>query len=80
MRVFFANVNIKILLRRSYIISIARTKNVVTKGRSKVSQGQCKKIATNKARVDKKNSNQYKRVDFLFTSISKLLPKIRHSI
>lgn len=59
-----------------YIMSIASTKKVVTKGKSKVSQGQCVAIATTNAAVEIKNNNQYKPRRFLFTSMKKFCAKI----
>jgi hypothetical protein len=40
------------------MISIARTKNVVTNGIINVSQGQCAKQATKKRAAEIKNNNQ----------------------
>ena len=57
-------------------MSIASTKKVVTKGRSRVSQGQCVAIATTNAAVEIKNNNQYKPLRFLFTSMKKFCAKI----
>jgi hypothetical protein len=51
------------------MISMARTKNVVTNGISSVSQGQCVMIATASAAEDIKNNNQYKPLDLRFTSM-----------
>lgn len=51
------------------MISIASTKNVVTKGNSKVSQGQWVAIATTSAAVEIKNNSQYNPLDLLRTSI-----------
>ena len=59
------------------MISIASTKNVVTKGIRRVSQGQCVAIATSSAAVDKKNRIQYKPLDLLFISMSSILRKNR---
>ena len=58
-------------------MSIASTKNVVTKGRRSVSQGQCVATATTKAAVEIKNNNQYRPFRFLFTSMEKILRKNR---
>jgi hypothetical protein len=55
------------------MISIAFTKNVVTKGMISVSQGQCAAIANKKAAVEMKNKIQYKPRLFFFTSIEKNL-------
>lgn len=54
---------------RIYKISMARTKKVVTKGRSSVSQGQCVAMAIKRAAVEIKNNSQYKPFRFLFTSM-----------
>lgn len=62
------------------IISIARTKKVVTKGRISVSHGQCVKMANASAAVDIKNNNQYKPVFLLRTSIGLILRKNRAGI
>ena len=64
-------------LRVDYIMSMARTKKVVTKGSNNVSQGQCVAIATINAAVEIKNNNQYKPLRFLFTSMEKNLRKNR---
>jgi hypothetical protein len=40
------------------IISIARTKKVVTKGRIRVNQGQCDMIANARAAHETRNNNQ----------------------
>ena len=61
---------------RHYIMSIARTKKVVTKGKSRVSQGQWVAIASIRAAVEIKNNNQYKPRRFLFTSMKKFCAKI----
>jgi hypothetical protein len=45
-------------VQTNYTISIARTKNVVTNGRSNVNQGQCAKQATIKRAAEMKNNNQ----------------------
>jgi hypothetical protein len=50
-------------------MSIARTKNVVTKGKIRVSQGQWVAIAKTRAAVEIKNNNQYKPLFLLRTSI-----------
>jgi len=60
-------------LIQNYIISIANTKKVVTKGRRSVSQGQCVATANTKAAVEIKNKIQYKPLLFLLTSIEKNL-------
>lgn len=64
-------------VRTAYIISMASTKKVVTKGRRSVSQGQCVAMATINAAVEIKNNNQYKPLRFLFTSMEKILRKNR---
>jgi hypothetical protein len=48
-----------------YMMSIALTRDVVTKGRIRVSQGQWEYIANMSAAVDIKNNNQYSTVLFL---------------
>lgn len=53
----------------NYIISIAFTKKVIKKGSIKVNQGQCVKMAINKAAAEIKNSIQYIPFEFLFTSM-----------
>lgn len=58
-------------------MSIANTKNVVTNGNIRVSQGQWVAIATTSAAVEIKNNNQYKPRRFLFTSMKKILRKNR---
>ena len=60
----------------SYIMSMAKTKKVVTKGNRSVNHGQLVAIATIKAAVEIKNNNQYKPFLFLFTSIEKFCAKI----
>ena len=55
---------------------MASTKNVVTKGRRSVSQGQCVAIASTKAAVEIKNNIQYKPFLFLLTSMGKIFAKI----
>ena len=57
-------------------MSMAKTKNVVTKGNRSVSQGQWVAIATTKAAVEIKNNNQYKPFLFFFTSMEKFCAKI----
>ena len=58
-------------------MSMASTKNVVTKGMIRVNQGQCKAIAAIRAIVDTKNKIQYRPVDlFFFTSMGKIFAKI----
>ena len=57
------------------MISIASTKNVVTKGRIRVNHGQCAMIAKARAAVEIKNNNQYKPLELLFTSMIKILRK-----
>ncbi len=61
-------------------MSIASTKNVVTKGRIRVSQGQCVKMANASAAVEIRNNNQYKPVFLLRTSIRLFLRKNRAGI
>jgi hypothetical protein len=61
-------------------MSIARTKKVVTKGKSRVSHGQWVAIATKRAAVEIKNNNQYKPRRFLFTSMKKFCAKIGQMI
>ena len=61
---------------RYYIMSIAKTKKVVTKGKSRVSQGQWAAIATIRTAVEIKNNNQYRPRRFLFTSMKKFCAKI----
>jgi hypothetical protein len=61
---------------KNYIMSIASTKKVVTKGKSNVSQGQWVAMATTRAAVEIKNNNQYKPRRFLFTSMKKFCAKI----
>lgn len=51
------------------IMSMASTKNVVMKGRMRVSQGQCATMATTSAATETKNNNQYNPLFFLRTSI-----------
>lgn len=51
------------------MISIASTKNVVTKGRIRVSQGQCVIMAIASAAADTKNNSQYRPFFLLRTSI-----------
>jgi hypothetical protein len=63
-----------------YIISIASTKKVVTKGKISVSQGQCVATASTSAAVEIKNNNQYKPLLFLFTSMKKICAKIRQML
>lgn len=58
------------------MISIASTKNVVTKGRINVSQGQCVAIARISAATEIRNNTQYKPFDLFFTSILRILAKI----
>lgn len=58
------------------MISMASTKNVVTNGMIRVSQGQCKKMAASRAITDAKNKSQYRPVDFFFTSIEIIFAKI----
>jgi hypothetical protein len=55
---------------------MANTKNVVTKGRRRVSQGQCVIIAIANAAEEIKNNSQYKPLRFLFTSMEKICAKI----
>jgi len=62
------------------MMSRASTKKVVTKGMISVSQGQCKAIARISAAVDTKNNNQYKPLDFFFTSIEIIFAKIREEL
>ena len=59
------------------MISIARTKKVVTKGMIRVSQGQWVAMATPRAIVEIKNNIQYSPLEFLFTSMIKILRKNR---
>jgi hypothetical protein len=51
------------------MISMAKTKNVVTKGRSNVSQGQWDAMANTRAAVEIKKRSQYNPLFFLRTSI-----------
>jgi hypothetical protein len=60
-----------------YIMSIASTKKVVTKGRRSVSHGQCVAIAKINAAVEIKNNSQYKPFLFLLASMEKICAKIR---
>jgi hypothetical protein len=66
--------------REHYIISIASTKKVVTKGKIRVSQGQWVAIASIRAAVEIKNNNQYKPRRFLFTSMKKFCAKIGQKV
>ena len=52
---------------------MASTKNVVTKGRRRVSQGQWAKMANRKAAVEIKNRSQYMPLDLF--SMRKNLPQ-----
>jgi hypothetical protein len=61
------------------IISIARTKNVVTKGMIRVSHGQCVIIARASKAVERKNNIQYIPLDLRFTSMKKDFCKNRGS-
>lgn len=65
------------ITREPYMISMASTKKVVTKGSRSVSQGQLVAMATTKAAVEIKNNNQYKPLRFLFTSMEKNFRKNR---
>jgi hypothetical protein len=51
------------------MISMAKTKKVVTNGIISVSQGQCVTIASASAAEETKNNNQYKPLDLRFTSM-----------
>jgi hypothetical protein len=57
------------------MISIANTKNVVTKGRIRVNHGQCVAIARARAATEIKNKIQYKPLELLLTSMIKILRK-----
>jgi len=59
------------------MISIARTKKVVTKGRISVNQGQWVAMATTSAITEIKNKIQYSPFELLFTSMIKILRKNR---
>ena len=54
-------------------MSNAFTKKVATKGIIRVNQGQCVAIAIIKAAAETKNNNQYKPLEFLFTSIIEII-------
>jgi hypothetical protein len=63
-----------------YIISIANTKKVVTKGRRRVNQGQCVAMAKTRATTEIKNKIQYNPFELLFTSMILILRKNRVEI
>ena len=58
-------------------MSIAKTKNVNTNGKIKVSQGQWNTMAATNAKTDTKNNNQYIPLFLLFISIAKNFGKNR---
>ena len=57
------------------MMSSAKTRNVVTKGSNSVNHGQCIAIAKASAATEIKNKIQYKPLELLFTSMTKILRK-----